>query len=135
MPLLQLCCELKSKEVSQSFKRVVTKKDNIQTHGGMSQASAVGKWCSWLPCLLSCYTKHVWRVYHQIIHVWLPCLLACYTKHVSRVYYQKIHVCDVYSKIASRHKKYIVLVWISDWVNIIITIIIINLRFWCYVGY
>jgi len=37
-----LCCELKSKEVSQSFKRVVTKKDNIQTHGGMSQASAVG---------------------------------------------------------------------------------------------
>jgi len=37
-----LCCELKSKEVSQSFKRVVTKKDNIQTHGGMSQASADG---------------------------------------------------------------------------------------------
>lgn len=37
-----LCCELKSKEVSQSFKRVVTKKDNIQTHGGMSQASAIG---------------------------------------------------------------------------------------------
>ena len=40
---VQLCCELKSKEVSQSFKRVVTKKDNIQTHGGMSQASADGE--------------------------------------------------------------------------------------------
>ena len=40
---MQLCCELKSKEVSQSFKRVVTKKDNIQTHGGMSQASADGE--------------------------------------------------------------------------------------------
>ena len=48
---LQLCCELKSKEVSQSFKRVVTKKDNIQTHGGMSLASAVGK-C--LRFLISC---------------------------------------------------------------------------------
>ena len=42
-PPVQLCCELKSKEVSQSFKRVVTKKDNIQTHGGMSQASADGE--------------------------------------------------------------------------------------------
>ena len=39
----QLCCELKSKEVSQSFKQAVTKKDNIKTHGGMSQASADGK--------------------------------------------------------------------------------------------
>jgi len=37
-----LCCELKSKEVSQSFKQAVTKKDNIKTHGGMSQASADG---------------------------------------------------------------------------------------------
>ena len=37
-----LCCELKSKEVSQSFKQAVTKKDNITTHGGMSQASAEG---------------------------------------------------------------------------------------------
>ena len=39
----QLCCELKSKEVSQSFKQAVTKKDNIKTHGGMSQASADGE--------------------------------------------------------------------------------------------
>jgi len=37
-----LCCELKSKEVSQSFKQAVTKKDNIKTHGGMSLASADG---------------------------------------------------------------------------------------------
>jgi len=37
-----LCCELKSKEVSQSFKQAVTKKDNIKTHGGMSRASADG---------------------------------------------------------------------------------------------
>lgn len=37
-----LCCELKSKEVSQSFKTAVTKKDNIKTHGGMSRASADG---------------------------------------------------------------------------------------------
>merc|ERR1740137_405473 len=34
--------ELKSKEVSQSFKKVVSKRDNIQTHGGMSEASAEG---------------------------------------------------------------------------------------------
>jgi len=37
-----LCCELKSKEVSQTFKKVVSKRDNIQTHGGMSEASAEG---------------------------------------------------------------------------------------------
>jgi len=37
-----LCCELKSKEVSQSFKRVVSRRDNLQTHGGMSEASAEG---------------------------------------------------------------------------------------------
>lgn len=37
-----LCCELKSKEVSQTFKKVVSKRDNLQTHGGMSEASAEG---------------------------------------------------------------------------------------------
>jgi len=37
-----LCCDLKSKEVSQTFKKVVSKRDNIQTHGGMSEASAEG---------------------------------------------------------------------------------------------
>ena len=41
--IFQLCCELKSKEVSQTFKKVVSKKDNIQTHGGMSEASAQGE--------------------------------------------------------------------------------------------
>ena len=41
--IFQLCCELKSKEVSQSFKTQITKKDNIHTHGGMSQASADGE--------------------------------------------------------------------------------------------
>jgi len=37
-----LCCDLKSKEVSQTFKRVVSKRDNITTHGGISEASAEG---------------------------------------------------------------------------------------------
>jgi len=37
-----LCCELKSKEVSQTFKKVVSRKDNITKHGGISEASAVG---------------------------------------------------------------------------------------------
>jgi len=37
-----LCCELKSKDVSQTFKRVVSKKENIHTHGGISTASAEG---------------------------------------------------------------------------------------------
>jgi len=37
-----LCTDLKSKEVSQTFKKVVSKRDNIQTHGGMSEASAEG---------------------------------------------------------------------------------------------
>jgi hypothetical protein len=41
--LFQLCCELKSNEVSQTFKRVVSRKENIQTHGGQSQASAEGE--------------------------------------------------------------------------------------------
>jgi hypothetical protein len=43
LPLFQLCCELKSNEVSQTFKRVVSRKENIQTHGGQSQASAEGE--------------------------------------------------------------------------------------------
>jgi hypothetical protein len=43
VPLFQLCCELKSNEVSQTFKRVVSRKENIQTHGGQSQASAEGE--------------------------------------------------------------------------------------------
>jgi len=37
-----LCCELKSKDVSQTFKRVVSKKENIHKHGGISDASAEG---------------------------------------------------------------------------------------------
>jgi len=37
-----LCCELKSKEVSQSFKKLVSRRENLTTHGGMSQASAEG---------------------------------------------------------------------------------------------
>lgn len=37
-----LCCEIKSKEVSQTFKKVVSRRDNITKHGGMSEASAEG---------------------------------------------------------------------------------------------
>jgi len=37
-----LCCEIRSKEVSQTFKKVVSRKDNITKHGGMSEASAEG---------------------------------------------------------------------------------------------
>jgi len=38
----QVCCELKSKEISQTFKRAVSKKENIHKHGGISDASAEG---------------------------------------------------------------------------------------------
>jgi len=37
-----LCCELRSKDVSSTFKKSVSKKENIHTHGGISQASAQG---------------------------------------------------------------------------------------------
>jgi len=37
-----LCCELKSKEVSATFKKLVSKRENLTTHGGISQASAEG---------------------------------------------------------------------------------------------
>ncbi|XP_023344853.1 plastin-3 [Eurytemora carolleeae] len=37
-----LCCELKSKDVSQTFKQKISRKENIHTHGGISDASAEG---------------------------------------------------------------------------------------------
>jgi plastin-3 len=38
----KLCCSLKMKDVATSFKQVVSKKENLQTIGGMSEASSEG---------------------------------------------------------------------------------------------
>jgi hypothetical protein len=37
-----MCLELKSKEVASKFKQVVSKKENLETLGGMSDASSEG---------------------------------------------------------------------------------------------
>ena len=37
-----MCVELKSKEVASKFKQLVTKKENLETLGGMSEASSEG---------------------------------------------------------------------------------------------
>lgn len=39
---MQLCRDLKSKDVATSFKQVVSKKENLETLGGMSTASSEG---------------------------------------------------------------------------------------------
>lgn len=38
----QLCLDLKSKDVAQSFKTQLSKRENLQTLGGMSEASSEG---------------------------------------------------------------------------------------------
>lgn len=38
----QLCVDLKSSEAGTRFKQVVSKKENLETLGGMSDASSVG---------------------------------------------------------------------------------------------
>lgn len=38
----QICIDLKAKEVASSFKQVVSKKENLETLGGMSEGSAIG---------------------------------------------------------------------------------------------
>lgn len=38
----QICIDLKAKEVASSFKQVVSKKENLETLGGMSDSSAAG---------------------------------------------------------------------------------------------
>ena len=38
----KLCIELKSNDVSSAFKQVVSKRDNLQRIGGMSEASSEG---------------------------------------------------------------------------------------------
>jgi plastin-3 len=38
----QICIDLKTKEVASSFKQVVSKKENLETLGGMSEGSAAG---------------------------------------------------------------------------------------------
>lgn len=40
--LLQLCTDLKANEVASTFKQVVSKKENLETLGGMSEASSEG---------------------------------------------------------------------------------------------
>lgn len=37
-----LCCDLKSKEIASTFKDAVTRRENLETLGGMSSASSVG---------------------------------------------------------------------------------------------
>lgn len=40
--LFQLCNDLKASEVASTFKQVVSKKENLETLGGMSDASSEG---------------------------------------------------------------------------------------------
>ena len=40
--ILQLCAGLKAKDVATSFKQVVSKRENLETLGGMSDASSEG---------------------------------------------------------------------------------------------
>ena len=39
----QLCVDLKSKDVATTFKKVVSKRENLETLGGMSHASSEGE--------------------------------------------------------------------------------------------
>ena len=45
----QLCVDLKSKDVATTFKKVVSKRENLETLGGMSHASSEGKWSAFAP--------------------------------------------------------------------------------------
>lgn len=37
-----LCCDLKSKDIASTFKEAVTRRENLETLGGMSSASSAG---------------------------------------------------------------------------------------------
>ena len=39
---LQICVDLKSKEISSTFKKAVSRRENLETLGGMSEASSEG---------------------------------------------------------------------------------------------